>query len=341
MSACSAPPGRWASRAARSRLGSTGSRNAESSRPTRPTSVPGPRLSRDGLLHAGDPAAAGSCPRRGAPVRDPRGARDPLDHRASATSSCASSPATTPTSAGSSTRSSTTRTSCGRTRRSAWSPTWTTAPAPSSRQRGQTTQGLLAAADEPAPDPVDPLGDLLARGRRELGAATRAAQVHVDGRVRRPRLRRVRRHELVQLLALSGQRAVRGDHRRAGCRRCTSRCRPTSAGGRLGLACLPLAEQGRHLVGLEQARAARGSPAPPASPRPRAGRTAGRRRARGRSARRTPAPRRSCPRARPRSRCGSPRRAGPPPPPRATPHPRRWSCDRGRGRARPPSRLRG
>ena len=76
----------------------------------------------------------------------------------------------------------------------------------------------------------------------------------MDGRVRRPRLRRVRRHELVQLLALRGQRAVRRDHRRAGCRRCTSRWRPTSAGGRLGLACLPLVEQGRHLFGLQQAR---------------------------------------------------------------------------------------
>ena len=53
-------------------------------------------------------------------VGDPRGARDPLDHRRRRPRACASSRATTPTSAGSSTRSSTTPTCCGPTRRSAW-----------------------------------------------------------------------------------------------------------------------------------------------------------------------------------------------------------------------------
>lgn len=52
-----------------------------------------------------------------------------------------------------------------------------------------------ASTDEPEPDLVDPLGDLLGRGGRQVGSAADAPEVHVDVGVRQALLAGVRRDE--------------------------------------------------------------------------------------------------------------------------------------------------
>ena len=176
-----------------------------------------------------------------------------------------------------------------------------------------------AAADEPLADLADPLGDLLARRRRELGPAARPAQVQVDARVGRARLRGVGRDELVQLLAL---------RRRAPGAPTPARARPArrEAGGGWSRRAWPGARAAGGRPGRARAgRAARGSPAPPRTRPRRGGRTGSCRTGRGRSARRTPAPRSSSPRGRRSSRCGWRRRSSPPPRPTARPRTRRTS----------------
>ena len=105
--------------------------------------------------------------------------------------------------------------------------------------------------------------------------------------------------QAVELLAQ--RRAAPGARRLAGRPRPRPRRRAATAGR---LRALPVAQQGGHLVGLEQARAGRGSPPPPRTRRRPACRTRRRRRAPGRTSPRPPAPRTSSSSSAPGSVCG-------------------------------------
>src|SRR5665647_3329594 len=98
-----------------------------------------------------------------------------------------------------------------------------------------------ATADEPAPDHLDPLADVLGTGLVQGWPATALAQVSVHDGVRRTGLAGVGGNERVQLLALQCHRAVRGELGIS-----------LLATGAL-LRRLPGTQQGGHLVELEQA----------------------------------------------------------------------------------------
>src|SRR5690606_29654056 len=116
-------------------------------------------------------------------------------------------------------------------------------PAPPSGSARSSRSSALP--DEPAADLLDPLLDLLHRRRRDLAAAAVLPQPRVQHPARGPGTARPGRHQLVALLAQLRQPAVVD----GGARRLRAR-RPRHVLG------LPLPQQRRDLVGVEQTRQA-------------------------------------------------------------------------------------